>query len=149
MDCGTAQSDFFVELGFIAQIVCWDSSCESSVIAGGMPTTRPKAAPCRKAGTIRSRTRLWRWTAPTRATRLAALCGDLGDDAGPGRAAESEPESRRDRDRELCKLRNEVERLFRRLKGCRRIHTRFDKRDMMFPGFLHFAVVVGTICDLA
>ena len=59
-----------------------------------MPTTRPKAAPCRKAGTIRSRTRLWRWTAPTRATRLAALCGDLGDDAGPGRAAESEPESR-------------------------------------------------------
>ena len=55
----------------------------------------------------------------------------------------------RDRDRELCKLRNEVERLFRRLKGCRRIFARFDKRDMMFPGFLHFAVVVGTICDLA
>ena len=44
----------------------------------------------------------------------------------------------RDCDRELCKLRNEVERLFRRLKGCRRIHTRFDKRDIMFPGFLHF-----------
>ncbi len=34
----------------------------------------------------------------------------------------------RDCDRELCKLRNEVERLFRRLRTCRRIHTQFDKR---------------------
>ena len=43
-----------------------------------------------------------------------------------------------DYDRELCKLRNEVERLFRRLKGCRRICTRFDKLDVMFPGVLNF-----------
>ena len=55
----------------------------------------------------------------------------------------------RDYDRELCKLRNEVERLFRRLKGCRRIFARFDKLGAMFPGFLNFAVVVGTRCDLA
>ena len=52
----------------------------------------------------------------------------------------------RDCDRELCKLRNEVERLSRRLKGCRRICTRFDKLEAMF---LNFAVVVETIYDLA
>ena len=54
-----------------------------------------------------------------------------------------------DCDRELYKLRNEVERLFQRLKSCRRIHTRFDKLDAMCPGFLNFAVVVEMICDLA
>ena len=42
-----------------------------------------------------------------------------------------------------------LERLFRRLKGCRRICTRFDKLDAMFPGFLNHALVVEMICDLA
>ena len=42
-------------------------------------------------------------------------------------------------DREFNKLRNEVERLFRSLKGCRCIRTRFDKLDAMFPGFLNLA----------
>ena len=54
-----------------------------------------------------------------------------------------------DYDRELYKLRNEVERLFRRLKGCRRIRTRFDKLDAMCLGFLNFAVAIEMICDLA
>lgn len=35
-------------------------------------------------------------------------------------------------DKELYKKRNEVERLFRRLKGFRRIFSRFDKLDVMF-----------------
>lgn len=35
-------------------------------------------------------------------------------------------------DRELYKKRNEVERLFRRLKGFRRIFSRFDKLDVGF-----------------
>ena len=69
---------------------------------------------------------------------------DLGDDADG--AAEGDPESRRDCDREIYKLRNEVERLFRRLKGCRRICTRFDKLDAMF---LNLTVVVEMIYDLA
>lgn len=43
--------------------------------------------------------------------------------------------------RALYKRRNEVERLFRRLKGYRRIFTRFDKRDVMLLGFLSFALV--------
>ena len=54
-----------------------------------------------------------------------------------------------DQDHELYKLRNEVERMLRRLKGCRRIHTRFDKLDAMLLGFLNFAVVVEMIYDLA
>lgn len=35
-------------------------------------------------------------------------------------------------DREMCKKRIEVEKLFRRLKGFRRIFSRFDKRDVVF-----------------
>jgi len=34
--------------------------------------------------------------------------------------------------REMCKRRNEVEHLFRRLKGYRRIFSRFEKLDVMF-----------------
>ena len=52
-------------------------------------------------------------------------------------------------DRETYKFRNEVERLFRKLKGSRLIFTRFDKIDMMFAGFLNFALVVEMIYGLA
>ena len=52
-------------------------------------------------------------------------------------------------DKDLYKLRNEVERLFRQLKGCRRIHTRFKKLDAMFRGFPSFALVVEMLYDLA
>ncbi len=45
-------------------------------------------------------------------------------------------------DRELYKRRNEVERLFRRLKGFRRIFTRFEKLDVMFLAFISFALIV-------
>jgi transposase len=45
-----------------------------------------------------------------------------------------------DYDRELYKRRNEVERLFRKLKGFRRIFTRFEKLDLMFTAFLHLAL---------
>lgn len=38
--------------------------------------------------------------------------------------------------------RNEIERLFRRLKGFRRIFSRFDKLDVMFMAFLCFALVI-------
>ena len=39
-------------------------------------------------------------------------------------------------DRVLYRRRNEVERLFRRLKGSRRIFSRFDKLDVMFLALL-------------
>ncbi len=48
-------------------------------------------------------------------------------------------------DKELYKKRNEVERLFRRLNGFRRIFTRFDKLDVMFIWFIIFTLIVIAI----
>lgn len=45
-------------------------------------------------------------------------------------------------DRELYKRRNEVKRLFRRLKAFRCIFSRFEKLDEMFVAFIHFAFVM-------
>ena len=44
-------------------------------------------------------------------------------------------------DREMYKRRNEIERLFRRLKGFRRIFSRFEKLDVIFLGFILFALI--------
>ena len=41
--------------------------------------------------------------------------------------------------------RNEIERLFRRLKGFRRIFSRFDKLDVMFMAFLCFVLIVEAL----
>ena len=48
-------------------------------------------------------------------------------------------------DREMYKRRNEIERLFRRLKGFRRIFSRFEKLDVMFIAFTQFALVVEAL----
>jgi transposase len=48
-------------------------------------------------------------------------------------------------DRAMYRRRNEIERLFRRLKGFRRIFSRFDKLDLMFLAFLHFALIVEAL----
>ena len=45
----------------------------------------------------------------------------------------------------LYKKRNEVERLFRRLKGFRRIFSRFEKLDIMFTTFIQFALIIDMI----
>jgi transposase len=50
-----------------------------------------------------------------------------------------------DYDRTIYKRRNEVERLFRRLKGYRRIFSRFEKLDVMYRAFLNFALIVDMI----
>ena len=47
--------------------------------------------------------------------------------------------------REIYKRRNEIERLFRRLKGFRRIFSRFEKLDALFLGFILFALIVDAI----
>ncbi len=44
-------------------------------------------------------------------------------------------------DQQMYKRRNEIERLFRRLKGYRRIFSRFDKLDTLFLGFITFALI--------
>ena len=48
-------------------------------------------------------------------------------------------------DRALYRKRNEIERLFRRLKGFRRIFSRFEKLDVLFLGFLNFALIVEAL----
>jgi len=41
----------------------------------------------------------------------------------------------------IYRERNHVERLFRRLKGFRRIFTRYDKLDALFRSFVTFALI--------
>jgi transposase len=48
-------------------------------------------------------------------------------------------------DREMYKRRNEIERLFRRLKGFRRIFSRFEKLDVIFLGFVSFAFIIDAL----
>jgi transposase len=48
-------------------------------------------------------------------------------------------------DKALYNKRNEVERLFRRLKGFRRIFSRFEKLDVMFLAFVHFALIIEAL----
>ena len=48
-------------------------------------------------------------------------------------------------DRAMYRRRNEIERLFRRLKGFRRIFSRFDKLDVMFTAFIRFALIVEAL----
>jgi transposase len=48
-------------------------------------------------------------------------------------------------DRALYKKRNEIERLFRRLNGFRRIFSRFEKLDVLFLGFLNFALIIEAL----
>jgi len=45
-------------------------------------------------------------------------------------------------DRAMYRRRNEIERLFRRPKGFRRIFSRFEKLDVMFMAFINFALIV-------
>ena len=45
----------------------------------------------------------------------------------------------------IYKRRNEIERLFRRLKGFRRIFSRFEKLDVMFTAFIHFALIADAL----
>jgi transposase len=48
-------------------------------------------------------------------------------------------------DRLLYRRRNEIERLFRRLKGYRRVFSRFDKLDVLFIGFIVLALIMEAL----
>ena len=50
-----------------------------------------------------------------------------------------------DYNRQMYKRRNEVERLFRRLKGYRRVFTRYDKLDVIFLAFITLALIHDTL----
>ena len=45
----------------------------------------------------------------------------------------------------LYKRRNEVERFFRRIKRFRRVFTRYDKLDIVFAGFILFAMIFDSL----
>jgi hypothetical protein len=45
----------------------------------------------------------------------------------------------------MYRKRNEIERLFRCLMGFRRNFSRFEKLDVLFRGFLTFALIVETL----
>src|SRR6187402_1803914 len=82
--------------------------------------------------------------APHHGSRLRGK-RDTAACAGPGFIPVVPPMSTRvepwEYDRAMYKRRNEVERLFRRLKGYRRIFSRFEKLDLMFLGFISFVLV--------
>jgi len=44
-------------------------------------------------------------------------------------------------DKELYRLRNEIERLFRLIQGFRRVFCRFDKLDCVYIGFIQIALI--------
>jgi transposase len=48
-------------------------------------------------------------------------------------------------DRNIYRRRNEIERLFRRLKGYRRVFCRYDKLDALFSGFIVFALIIEAL----
>ena len=48
-------------------------------------------------------------------------------------------------DKELYRRRNEVERMFRRLKAWRRVFTRYDKNDEMFAAFITVALIAEVL----
>ncbi|BDF79019.1 hypothetical protein CE91St28_18130 [Pyramidobacter piscolens] len=48
-------------------------------------------------------------------------------------------------DEERYKQRNEIERYFLRLKRFRKIFTRYDKLDVLFSGFIYFAMIGDAI----
>jgi len=48
-------------------------------------------------------------------------------------------------DRVAYRRRNEIERLFRRLKSYRQVFCRFDKLDVLFTGFIVLALIVEAL----
>ena len=48
-------------------------------------------------------------------------------------------------DRVVYRRRNQIERLFRRLKAYRRVFCRFDKLDILFLGFIVLALIVEAL----
>lgn len=81
------------------------------------------------------------WIAPTRATTTA------NSPSNSATSLSSRPIQNTfapwEYDRVAYRRRNEVERLFRRLKGFRRVFSRYDKLDVMFAAF----VLPGLIVD--
>jgi len=97
-------------------------------------------------------TRLYRVAADARTAIAFALSPGNAHDAPQGRRLlkrlgqpKHSRTAPRECDREPYQRRNEIERLFRRLKGFRRVFPRFDRLDVMFLGFVVFALIVDAL----
>ena len=51
-------------------------------------------------------------------------------------------------DKELYKRRNEIERLFLRLKRFRKVFTRYDKLDALYMGVIFFALIADVLVSV-
>jgi transposase len=51
-------------------------------------------------------------------------------------------------DKEIYKRRNEIERLFLRLKRFRKVFTRYDKLDVVFSGFIFLAMCIDALVSV-
>jgi transposase len=119
-------------------MVAAGSNGRNVLVVTGSGTRRPRRS-CivEPARTARSTTAC-SWIAPTRAMRHDSWRSIWAIPVVPSLKTRLEPW---EYDHEMHKRRNEVERLFRRLKGFRRIFSRFEKLDVMFVGFTSFALI--------
>ncbi len=83
------------------------------------------------------------WIAPTRGDETRQLVLDM--ELEPVVPPKANRLTQWDYDQELSKKRHDVERLFRRLKGFRRIFSRFEKLDEMFAAFIHIALIFDAL----
>jgi transposase len=63
----------------------------------------------------------------------------------PGGAAQTNRLTAWHYSKAIYRRRNEIERLFRRLKGFRRVFSRFEKLDVMFTALIHFALIADAL----
>ena len=112
------------------------------ITAGAMPGSRTWAS-----GGLEGPKPVARKSCRARATSWATTEGIIGVELGS--SPEVPPKSNRkepwDYDKEIYRLRNEVERLFGLLKRFRRIFTRYDKLDVVFTSFIYFALIVTAL----
>ena len=65
--------------------------------------------------------------------------------ASPRWSPQKNRKDKREYDKEVYKQRNEIERLFRRLKRYRRVFTRYDTLDAMYTEFITLALIHETL----
>ena len=105
---------------------------------------RPRADDSSRQWGIKMRA-TWRcsWTLPTKTTPRASWPSAWGFvPVVPPNPQRRQPWAL---DKALYRRRNEVERLFRRLKAWRRVFTRCDKTDVMFAAFITAALIAETL----
>ncbi len=120
---------------------CRECSNGHKLRAVARPSLRREAGPP-VAGRHRTAARAPASDHGSRLRRQRNAATGAGFRLDPGRPPQSNRLEPWPYDKALYRKRNEVERLFRRLKGFRRIFSRFDKLDALFLGFLNFALIV-------